>query len=175
MVILGGLVFLPVAWVGAIGVLVIFAHNALAPLLGKSAVLYGGWMVPLGGIKLVVLYTIVPWFAVMAAGYAFGTLIHRRRLVLTMGVAAIVLFLVLRATGVYGDPHPWEGGALKFLNPAKYPASLQFLLMTLGPMFIALLCWRTRVGASFGGSRCSGACRSSITSCTFPSSMSSPC
>ena len=138
MVILAGLVFLPVAVVGAIGVLVIFAHNALAPVLSKSTILYGGWEMPVGPVNLVVLYTIIPWFAVMAAGYAFGAILQRRRLVLTMGLAAIALFILLRATSVYGDPRPWDGGALKFLNPAKYPASLQFLLMTLGPMFVAL-------------------------------------
>ncbi len=141
MVILAGLAFLPTAAVGAIGVLVIVGHNALAPLLStlsKSTILYGGWLLPIGGIQLAVLYTISPWFAVMAAGYAFGAILHKRRVVLTMGIVAIVLFLVLRATGVYGDPRPWDGGALKFLNPAKYPASLQFLLMTLGPMFVVL-------------------------------------
>ncbi|HET8772349.1 MAG TPA: heparan-alpha-glucosaminide N-acetyltransferase domain-containing protein [Thermoanaerobaculia bacterium] len=138
MVILAGLVFLPTPAVGAIGVLVIVGHNALAGVLSKSTILYGGWVMPIGGIQLAVLYTIIPWFAVMAAGYAFGAILHKRRVVLTMGIIAIVLFVVLRATGVYGDPRPWDGGALKFLNPAKYPASLQFLLMTLGPMFVVL-------------------------------------
>ena len=138
MVILAGLVFLPTGVVGAIGVLVIFAHNALAPVLRQSTILYGGWELPLGGIKLMVLYTIIPWFAVMAAGYAFGAIVHRRRLVLAMGIVAVALFVILRASGVYGDPRPWESGALQFLNTAKYPASLLFLLMTLGPMFIAL-------------------------------------
>lgn len=138
MVILAGLVFLPTSLAGAIGVIVIFAHNALAPVLSKSTILYGGWELPIGGIKLMVLYTIVPWFAVMTAGYAFGVILQRRRLVLMAGLAAVALFAILRATNVYGDPRPWDGGILKFLNPAKYPASLQFLLMTLGPMFIAL-------------------------------------
>ncbi len=138
MVILAALVLLPIEVIGAIGVIVIFAHNALAPFLSKLPVLYALGELPLGGITLVVLYTIIPWFAVMAAGYAFGAIMNRRRLVLWMGVIAIVLFVILRATSIYGDPRPWDGGALRFLNPAKYPASLQFLLMTLGPMFLAL-------------------------------------
>ena len=149
MVILAALVFLPVPWAGALGVAVIFSHNALAAFLSQSTLLYGGWMMPAGGINLVVLYTIVPWFAVMAAGYAFGAIVHRRRLVLGIGIAAIALFVVLRATNLYGDPRPWESGALQFLNTAKYPASLQFLLMTLGPTLVAIaLLHRVRDGGT---------------------------
>jgi uncharacterized membrane protein len=138
MVVLAVLVFLPAAVTGAIGVLVIVSHNALAPLLEKSTLLYGGWMMPVGGFNLVVLYTLIPWFAVMAAGYGFGTIVHRRRLVVSIGIVATAAFVVLRATGVYGDPRVWESGALQFLNTSKYPASLQFLLMTLGPMLVVL-------------------------------------
>ena len=143
MVILAALVFLPVSVIGAIGVLVIVGHNALAPLVGESPsplmkILYAGWSFPLGSVNFVVLYTLVPWFAVMAAGYAFGAILHRRRLVMGIGIAAIVAFIVLRATGVYGDPRPWESAALQFLNTAKYPASLLFLLMTLGPLLVVL-------------------------------------
>jgi len=138
MVILAGLAFLPTAAVGAIGVIVIVAHNAFADLLGASTILYGGWQMPVGGLNLVVLYTIIPWFAVMAAGYAFGAIVHRRGAVLSIGIIAIVLFFVLRATGIYGDPRVWESGVPQFLSTSKYPASLQFLLMTLGPMLVVL-------------------------------------
>ena len=138
MVILAAFVFPPKAIVGAVAAVVIALHNAFAELLSQSTILYGGWMLPLGNITLVVLYTLIPWFAVMAAGYAFGTIFHRRRLVLAMGVFAITLFVLLRATNLYGDPNPWTGGAWLFLNATKYPASLQFLLMTLGPMLVVL-------------------------------------
>jgi uncharacterized membrane protein len=80
----------------------------------------------------------------MAAGYAFGTIVvtepgRRRRLCLGIGASAIALFLVLRGFNLYGDPRPWSGGSLfAFLNTTKYPASLSFLLMTLGPT-VALL------------------------------------
>ena len=63
-------------------------------------------------------------------------------------MALTALFIVLRALNVYGDPHPWKGTALSFLNTTKYPASLSFLLMTLGPMFIFLAFaekWRGRL------------------------------
>ncbi len=91
----------------------------------------------------------------MAAGYAFGTVLalepaRRNRLCLQIGLGAIALFLVLRGFNLYGDPRPWNAGGqgpngpppmpalLAFLNTNKYPASLLFLLMTLGPT-IALI------------------------------------
>jgi uncharacterized membrane protein len=107
------------------------------------------------GPNLVVLYSVFPWIGVMAAGYAFGTIFtldapRRDRLCLTIGLGAIALFLVLRGFNLYGDPSPWSSPSpqsdgqpqlpaiLSFLNTSKYPASLQFLLMTLGPT-IALI------------------------------------
>ena len=65
---------------------------------------------------------------------------RRRRFCITVGIAAIVLFIVLRATGIYGNPGEWSSdkGLLAFLNPAKYPPSLQFLLMTLGPTILVI-------------------------------------
>ncbi len=153
MVVLGALVFLPASIVGAIGVAIIVGHNALAPVVGAIEspswflrILYAGWRfeVPPLGWSVIVLYTLIPWVGVMAAGHGFGAVLERspekrRRVCLTIGIAAVVLFVVLRATGVYGDPRPWDHStALGFLNTTKYPASLLFLLMTLGPMLIAL-------------------------------------
>lgn len=108
-----------------------------------------------GGPTLVVLYSFIPWIGVMAAGWAFGAILvmepaRRDRLCLTIGVGAIAAFLVLRGFNLYGDPQPWSAPAgpaegpppmpafLSFLNTTKYPASLLFLLMTLGPT-IALI------------------------------------
>jgi uncharacterized membrane protein len=160
MIILALLVRLPLAAVGAFGVAIIGLHN-LSDLVpsregqpgGGAAwlgqVLYAGG--PIGGSEggpvLFVLYSLIPWVGVMAAGYAFGAVVvmeptRRRRFLFALGLGATALFLVLRGLNGYGNPSPWSGGrmpaALSFLNPAKYPASLDFLLMTLGPT-IALM------------------------------------
>jgi uncharacterized membrane protein len=85
----------------------------------------------------------------MAAGYAVGPLLvtdsrRRRRWLLGLGLGACIAFVTLRAASVYGDPQPWarQSGALasvlSFLDCEKYPPSLLFLLMTLGPA-VALL------------------------------------
>jgi uncharacterized membrane protein len=153
MIALAALAFLPVKAVGAIGVSVILLHNFIPwvetenPLL---KILYYGGVVPLGGSNLVILYTLIPWVGVIAAGYALAALYtldaaRRRRLLVTLGGAAIALFVLLRATGVYGDPSGLNADATgawqnlrSFLNTSKYPASLQFLLMTLGPAVLVL-------------------------------------
>jgi uncharacterized membrane protein len=153
------LVRLPLKAVAAFGVIVIAAHNLtdFFPALGSSLaesdlsalwkILYLGFSAgPIaigdGGTQLWVLYSLVPWVGVMAGGYAFGAVLmleprRRRRTCLAIGLGAMGLFLVLRVWNLYGDPRPWQSG-LELLNATKYPASLSFLLMTLGPT-IALI------------------------------------
>ena len=160
MIALAGLVFLPTAAVGAFGVAMIFGHNLadifirpnLEALQGSVLWSVGYFAFEIGGTDpLVVLYSLVPWIGVMAAGYAFGALFsldveRRGRIFLQIGGAAIALFIVLRFVNAYGDPRPWQGdpaggwwpAVRSFINTTKYPASLLFLLMTLGPA-IALL------------------------------------
>ncbi|HET6462739.1 MAG TPA: heparan-alpha-glucosaminide N-acetyltransferase domain-containing protein [Candidatus Krumholzibacteria bacterium] len=174
MIVLAALSRLPTIAVAIFGVVVIAAHNlldgymqTLVPMLGDttSAALWkllyvGFWAGPImfgpDGPILFVLYSLIPWIGVMAAGYAFGQVLamdpsRRDRMCLAIGLGATALFLVLRGFNLYGDPHPWAAGApgpggdpmpalLSFLNTNKYPASLQFLLMTLGPT-IALIPW----------------------------------
>jgi uncharacterized membrane protein len=154
MVVLAGLVFLPTTVVTALGVVVIVGHNAVGGLLfgiedpsWLLRVLYVGGTIDVLGVQLQVLYSLVPWVGVMAAGYGLGALMQRPapqrdRTLVILGSAAIALFVLLRATGVYGDPRAIQGPpmpyALAFLNTAKYPASLLFLLMTLGPVLLVL-------------------------------------
>jgi uncharacterized membrane protein len=153
MVLMAGLVRLPVAVVGCAGIAVIGLHNAvmpaLAPLLPAPlrAVLYTAFQDPPLG-PLVVLYSIIPWIGVMAAGYGFGAVVtlepaRRDRICYLIGAVSIVLFMLLRGTNLYGDPKPWSTdgrlpAAIAFINTTKYPASLSFLLMTLGPTILLL-------------------------------------
>lgn len=173
MMIMAAVVYLPTVAIGSIGVAIIALHNVtdlfrdrLAQAFGDAGphwllkFLYFGGAVQLGGESgppLLILYVIVPWIGVMMAGYGFGRIMElppqrRRALSLRIGLAAIALFVVLRALDVYGDPRPWGDSQMPalfaFLNTAKYPASLLFLLMTLGPMFVLLALadgWRGKV------------------------------
>jgi len=138
------------------GVAIIVLHNALGGVFGKlgplGTILYEGWILPFGesGVSLTVLYSIIPWIGVMMAGYGLGPVMtrpadDRNRLLIRLGVAAIIAFVVLRALDVYGDPQHWRGNpenrlppVLAFFNTTKYPASLLFLLMTLGPTLVLL-------------------------------------
>ena len=94
-------------------------------------------------------YPLIPWIGVTAIGYGLGQVYRwdgerRRRFLLRAGLAAVGAFLLLRAINVYGDPRPWspqESGifsVLSFINTNKYPPSLLFLLMTLGPALLLL-------------------------------------
>jgi hypothetical protein len=126
------------------------------PLRWVYQFLYFGGSVQIGenGPRIAILYSLLPWIGVMAAGYAFGGILElpedrRRRLCLSIGGGAILLFLVLRTFNLYGDPRHWSPQQmLSFLNTAKYPASLLFLLMTLGPL-IALMPWFDRARGTF--------------------------
>ena len=98
---------------------------------------------------VIVAYPLIPWIGVAAVGYAMGQLYawpaeRRRALLLRLGTAATLAFLALRALNVYGDPRPWTEQAtpvrtaMSFLATTKYPPSLLYLLMTLGPALLAL-------------------------------------
>lgn len=114
-------------------------------------------------------YPLIPWIGVMAAGYAFGTVYEiapdrRIRLVRRIGLSLMAAFIVIRAINVYGDPSPWSitvgpyanlgpymGTVLSFINTTKYPPSLLYLLMTLGPALVALSWFESREMTKAGG------------------------
>lgn len=158
MIVLSVLVFLPTPAVAAFGLVMIACHNAFDGVRiegqGIPALL---WRVLheqalLGtvlGRPVFVAYPLIPWIGVMAAGYGLGAVLRleprrRRTLLFTAGLALTAAFVLLRAANVYGDPRPWSSqsdstfAALSFLNCTKYPPSLLFLLMTLGPALVAL-------------------------------------
>jgi uncharacterized membrane protein len=151
MMLMAGLVRLRPRTAGLIGVAIIALHNLVLPWLSSRVPLGELWKIlyigffqgPVAGTPLIVLYSIIPWIGVMAAGYWFATVLtlepaRRNRICWRLGLGAIALFLVLRGLNLYGDPRPWSADGqmpalLSFLNTSKYPASLSFLLMTLGP------------------------------------------
>ena len=156
MILLAALVWLPTWAIGTFGLVVIVLQNIFGLIGGTlpeswrpvwEFIYPVGAEVKLGqsGPAVTVLYTIVPWIGVMAAGYAFGAIMlrepaERRRFCLRVGLSATALFLVLGSLAVFMQPAP-EGARpvlFRLLNQQKYPASQLFLLMTLGPT-IALL------------------------------------
>jgi len=168
MIVMAGLVWLPTAAVAVFGLVLIAGHNLLDTFAVQPATAMAGnpplnfgqtiWLflhqpgfVPLFGAtsKMFVAYPLLPWIGVMAAGYALGSIYgweskQRRKLLFRLGAVAVVLFAILRSINIYGDPSPWQPQSdrwftvLSFLNTTKYPVSLLFLLMTLGPALVFL-------------------------------------
>ncbi len=158
MIALAGLIYLPRWAIAATGLIMIAGHNLLdsikAVQLGAAAPVWNflhqpGHLVLAPGVDLVVLYPLIPWIGVMAAGYALGPVFTRERAarvreLFALGATMTIGFIVLRATNLYGDPAPWVmqddllGTVLSFLNVEKYPPSLLYLAMTLGPALMLL-------------------------------------
>jgi len=158
MVVLAALVRLPLYATFAVGSLMIFGHDLFDNLQPDALGIFGNlWRVlhvqgpiPWGqGNVFLIVYPLVPWIGVMAVGYAFGALYSqpapaRRGPMLAWGAALTVCFVVLRALDAYGDPGAWSPqpdlgySILSFLNCQKYPPSLLYLLMTLGPVLLLL-------------------------------------
>ena len=176
MIILAALIHLPVRVIAALGIGTIALHNLLDGFAVPPATSMAGtpapdalqklWLflhqpgfVPLApNVKMFVAYPILPWVGVMAAGYALGFVYtweteRRRKFLLKLGLILTALFVVIRAANLYGDPQPWAMQEspvftiLSFLNTTKYPASLLFLLMTLGPALL-ILAWTDKINAS---------------------------
>lgn len=170
MIVLAVLLRLPTTVIGAAGVAVLGLHNALDGIKGVNwngppapppSFADGLWHVlhqqgliaPFGfpGPVVFVLYPVLAWIGVILTGYAFGRVYEwdverRRKWMIRFGLGLIAAFIVLRATNLYGDPNRWSAQKnavftiLSFVNTTKYPPSLLFVLMTLGPA-IALLGW----------------------------------
>ena len=168
MILLAGLIHLPRPAIAAFGIGMVALHNAFDgfhvaswdnPALPVPSVSAKAWMVlhqagffPVLGASspfVWLQYPLIPWVGVMAAGYAFGAIyeLDRERRVKRLrqtGLLLIAAFVVIRAINIYGDPSRWSVQpsavftVLSFINATKYPASLLYLLMTLGPSLLAL-------------------------------------
>jgi uncharacterized membrane protein len=153
MITLSALVYLPAWAVATFGAAMIACHNLLDSVSSTGAVWsilhVPGLLVDTPHFTLAESYPLIPWVGVTAAGYGLGQIYswpaeRRRKFLLRLGLGAIVGFIVLRFINVYGDPAPWSVQrsaaftVLSFLNTTKYPPSLLFLLMTLGPIMLFL-------------------------------------
>lgn len=161
MIILGLLVWLPFPVILIYGLLVVFFHN-LADVPERLrdgqvgtlwAFAHGGFnFVPIGDRGILMVYAFLPWSGVMALGYCFGKIFHpsidvaaRKRILIYLGSSLILLFLILRGFNNYGDPFPWSSQPrgttytiLSFFNANKYPPSLVYFCMTIGPAILLL-------------------------------------
>jgi uncharacterized membrane protein len=165
MIALAGLVLLPRPALLAVALVLTAGHNVLDPIastdLGSAGWLWilahdgslGRRLTPIflaePGPALLVIYPVLPWIGVMALGYFLGPIcarprLERRRILLGSGLVVTAAFVGLRWANGYGDPEPWtvQGTGLmtlaSFLNCEKYPPSLAYLLMTLGPALVLL-------------------------------------
>lgn len=168
MVVMALIVYLPLRWIGTLGLGMIATHNLLDRInpasFGKLSwlwiFLHTPGRVPLTShFHLSVRYVLIPWVGVMATGFAFGSLLlrpDRRKWILRLGISATTLFFLLRLVNSYGNgiaglpfgyprsAGPWSVEptfyltVISFFNTLKYPPSLDYLLMTLGPSLILL-------------------------------------
>ena len=159
LVALAALVFLPNPLILAIGVVLVLGHNLLDGIRSQGNgisdlvwyALHQRQTILIGNHLVNFVYPVLPWIGVMALGYVCGLLYkpgvpaeQRRRWLLAIGISATLLFLLLRGFNLYGEPFRWSVQAssiftlISFLNLTKYPPSLHFLLMTLGPALIFL-------------------------------------
>ena len=157
MIALAALCHLPTGVVAIVSILILALHNTLDRIpvvaFGRFAalwdILHRQDLFRVGDINFVTAYPVLPWIAVLSIGYCIGPVFSwdsepRRRFFFRLGIAVTVFFLIVRALNVYGDPTPWSQQstllftALSFINVTKYPPSLLFLCMTLGPALIAL-------------------------------------
>jgi uncharacterized membrane protein len=158
MVVLSVLVYLPTWLTGMLGLVMIVSHNLLDGISANQVHLPGWiWLIlhqpgdlPFAeGFTFGTGYCLIPWIGVMAAGYWFGTLLQlpqgvRQRVIFSLGAVVTASYIFLRAINIYGDASLWEKQpdylmtGLSILNCTKYPPSLLYLLMTLGPAIMAL-------------------------------------
>jgi uncharacterized membrane protein len=160
MIILGLVIWLPFPLIFALGLIIVLGHNLLdfyeaghSPNYSMGyAFLHHQGIYPLwGNHSLLIMYPFLPWAGLMMLGYCFGKLFtsydgyQRKRLLTFLGVGILLLFIALRTINIYGNPEPWTVqknhlfSFLSFIDTHKYPPSLLYMCMTIGPalLFIA--------------------------------------
>jgi len=166
MIFLGLLVLIPYKWILFTGIIIVGGHNILNYPIISENLKHGFWpdLLYFSNFSIyslfdnhyvIIVYSFVPWLGVMLLGYCFGKFYQssfaperRRKILVRLGAGLTLLFIVLRFINMYGDPVPWSEQPrgpvytfLSFLNTNKYPPSLMYLTMTLGPgiLFLGLM------------------------------------
>ena len=155
MIVLSALIFLNMRMILVTAILLIGTHNLLDTVHMPGSFFWSILHEPgdfiFGHFKIAVSYPLIPWIGIISLGYYFGSLYHsgysparRKRVLLSLGLVALVLFLFLRTFKLYGDTADWTDqktiffSVLSILNVTKYPPSLLYTLVTLGPALIFL-------------------------------------
>jgi uncharacterized membrane protein len=172
MVIMSGLIRLPFKVILAIGLVIVLGHNLLdipESVKGFQANFWwmlvhrsGAYPIPTGR-ALLILYPFVPWTGLMLLGYCTGVYFspkygvgERGKILTRIGLGCLLLLVVLRSLNIYGDAAHWSiqknfiFSVLSFLNLSKYPPSLLYLCMTIGPAFL-MLAWLERLNNGITG------------------------
>jgi uncharacterized membrane protein len=159
MIVLAGAQFLGRRACLGIGAVILLGHNLLDPVWPPAsaadgtaplwAVLHSRQLYDVGTFAINFAYPLLPWIGVMFVGFGAASLFElpprtRDERLLRIGMGLVLAFILIRAVNVYGDPHPWDANhgsvtasVMSFLATTKYPPSLLYLLMTLGPAAIA--------------------------------------
>ena len=159
MIALAAAIHLPGKWIFIIGLLILAGHNLLdgVHVQGNTLAAFGWALVhdqnvfTWAGKTVLVGYPVLPWIGIIMLGYCFGGLYSpvftaekRKKWLINIGVGAVLLFFVIRFANFYGDPGHWskQDNFLKtfldFISTTKYPPSLLYALMTLGPSILFL-------------------------------------
>jgi uncharacterized membrane protein len=159
MIALAAVIRLSPKTIGVIAAIMIAGHNLLD---GIEPFAFGTWA-PLWNLLHVrgqasfgdIVYPVIPWIGVMMLGYSLGPIFTfgaegRRALLIYLGLGALAAFIILRLLNNYGDPHAWQSGTtltatlMYFMDVAKYPPSLLYLLATLGIALLLLAAFESR-------------------------------
>ena len=162
MVILGVVIWLPFEIILVLGLLIVLGHNALDFYERKQTTQFDAWYNLIHRVgfhslsakhQLLILYPFLPWTGLMMLGYCLGKVLrnnneaYRKKFLVIAGVSTITLFIILRFINVYGDPFRWSAQGngfytfLSFINASKYPPSLFFISMTIGPSLLLMAWW----------------------------------
>lgn len=162
MLLLGILVHLPYSVLLVLGLLIVFGHNTIdyaeAARDGKVGLVWD--LLHRGNFSFyklnanhffLIVYAFFPWLGVMIVGYCLGKLYepgvepaYRKKVLLILGIALILIFTIVRYLNGYGDSSHWSNQPtsfytfLSFMKVSKYPPSMLYICITIGIALVAL-------------------------------------